>query len=372
MLELLRGAIVTVKKRAALTRTTQAPVKLTVQRFTGAPSLAGAAAVFCLLLLRLLCLLLGRQSSQLLSRRLSLHSVVEKGGRDSVRAQLVDSLNLAVLYAGRTWAYKRDGDRERMTWQIAEYRVQWDGKSCGQGPGYAVKQWLSNRVSRKPDDIPSRGLLQRLAGAAPRDDNIVRLGKHVCIMHKPCKCAHAYCKCTCGHYMFTSSGAETAAGLEAAEERLRSTESWEAAAESLGPVAGCEAAVENLGPAGRLVTAAAYELDLITAGEAAAQLGSRSSATAGPGAGAGAATSDAAAVVATALDAAATSDAGSIAFERVALASASALASSSSMKRTPSASTALTGPVRPQTVMCLALECAHASANVRGLVTASA
>ena len=171
--------------------------------------------------------------------------------------------------------------------------------------------------------------------------------------------------------MFTSSGARTAAaGLEAAEERLRSTESWEAAAESLGPVAGCEAAAENLGPTGRLETAAAYELDLITAGEAAAQLGSRSSAPAGSGAGAGAATSDAAAtaVVATALDATDTSDAGFIAFERI----ASALVSSSSMKRTPSAWTALTGPVRPRTVMRLALEWAHASANVRGLVTASA
>ena len=175
--------------------------------------------------------------------------------------------------------------------------------------------------------------------------------------------------------MFTSSGARTAAaGLQAAEARLRSTESWEAAAESLGPVAGCEAAAENLGPTERLVTAAAYELDLITAGQVAAQLGSRSSATAGSGVGTGAATSDAAAtaVVATALDAAATSDAGSIAFERIALASASALASSSSMKRTPSAWTALTGPVRPRTVMRLALEWAHASANVRGLVTASA
>ena len=159
--------------------------------------------------------------------------------------------------------------------------------------------------------------------------------------------------------MFTSSGAETAAGLEAAEERLRSTES-------------CEAAVENLGPTGRLVSAAAYELDLITAGEAAAQLGSKSSAPAGSGAGAGAATSDAATVVATALDAAATSDAGSIAFERIALASALALASSSSMKRTPSASTALTGPMRPRTVVRLALGWEHASANVRGLVTASA
>ena len=191
-------------------------------------------------------------------------------------------------------------------------------------------------------------------------------------MHKPCKRAHAYCTCTCG-YMFTSSGARTAAaGLEAAEERLRSTESWEAAAESLGPAAGCEAAAENLGPTGRLDTAAAYELDLIMAREAAAQLGSRSSATAGSGAGAGAATSDAAAVVATALDAAATSDAGSIAFERIALALAPALASSSSMNRTPSAWTALTGPVRPRTVMRLALGWAHASANVRGLVTASA
>ena len=48
MLELLRSAIVVAKKTAALTRTTQAPVKLTVQRFAGAPSLAGAAAIFCL------------------------------------------------------------------------------------------------------------------------------------------------------------------------------------------------------------------------------------------------------------------------------------------------------------------------------------
>ena len=48
MLELLQSAIVIAKKKAALTRTTQAPGKLTVQRFTGGPSLAGAAAVFCL------------------------------------------------------------------------------------------------------------------------------------------------------------------------------------------------------------------------------------------------------------------------------------------------------------------------------------
>ena len=144
--------------------------------------------------------------------------------------------------------------------------------------------------------------------------------------------------------MFTSSGARTAAaGWEAAEGRLRSTESLEAAAESLGP------------------------------GEVAAHEGLESSAavaTAGSGAGAGAANSDAAAVVATALDAAVTSDAGSIAFARIA--SALASASSSSMKRTPSASTALTGPVRPQTVTRLALGWAHASVNVRGLVTASA
>ena len=46
-LELLRSAIVTAKKRAALTRTTREPGKLTVQRL--ASSLAGAAAVFCLM-----------------------------------------------------------------------------------------------------------------------------------------------------------------------------------------------------------------------------------------------------------------------------------------------------------------------------------
>eukprot|EP00964_Phaeocystis_antarctica_P060260 scaffold35916_cov68-Phaeocystis_antarctica.AAC.9 len=162
--------------------------------------------------------------------------------------------------------------------------------------------------------------------------------------------------------MFTSSGVRTAAaGLEAAEGRLRSAERWEAAAENLGPTRGLE-------------TAAAYELDLITAGEAAAQQGSGSSAavaTAGSGASAGAATSDAATVVAVALDAAAaTSHAGSIAFERI----ASALASASSFwtKRTPSASTALTGPVRPGTVVRLALGWTHASAKVRGLMTTSA
>ena len=160
----------------------------------------------------------------------------------------------------------------------------------------------------------------------------------------------------------------TAAGLEAAEARLRSAESCGKLRQSLGPAPGGEAATENLGPTGGLETAAAYELDLITAGEVAAQEGSESSAavaTAGSGVGTGAATSDAAAVV----DAAATSDAGSIAFERIA--SASASASSFWMKRAPSASTALTGPVRPRTVMRLALGWVHASANVRGLVTAS-
>eukprot|EP00964_Phaeocystis_antarctica_P088383 scaffold56230_cov51-Phaeocystis_antarctica.AAC.2 len=120
--------------------------------------------------------------------------------------------------------------------------------------------------------------------------------------------------------MFTSSGVRTAArGLEAAAERLRSTGSWEAVAESLARTEGLE-------------TAAAYDLDLITASEAAAQQGSGSSAavaTAGSGA-----TSDAAAVVAAALDAAATSHAGSIAFERI----ASASASSFWMKRAPLAS----------------------------------
>ena len=144
----------------------------------------------------------------------------------------------------------------------------------------------------------------------------------ICTRHAS---VHIHCTCTCEHYMFTSSGVRTAArGLEAAAERLRSTGSWEAVAESLARTEGLE-------------TAAAYELDLITAGEAAAQQGSGSSAavaTAGSGASAGAATSDAAAVVAAALDAAATSHAGSIAFERI----ASASASSFWMKRAPSAS----------------------------------
>ena len=194
---------------------------------------------------------------------------------------------------------------------------------------------------------------------------------HGAHMHTPNTCAPILHLHVCGHYMFTSSGVRTAAaGLEAVEGRLRSAESWEAVAENLGPTGSLESAVENLGPTGGLETAAAYELDLITAGEAAAQQGSGSSAavaTAGSGASAGAATSDAAIVATAALDAAAaTSHAGSIAFERIA--SALASASSSSMKRAPSASTAL----RPQTVMRLALGWVHASANVRGLVTASA
>mgnify|MGYP004272360129 CR=1 FL=1 len=180
---------------------------------------------------------------------------------------------------------------------------------------------------------------------------------HVCIY------AHAMQMCTCGHYMFTSSGVRTTAtGLEPAVERLRSAGSWEAAAESLGRTES-------------LATAAAYELDLVTAGGAAAQQGSGSSAavaTADSGASAGAATSDAAATVAAALDAAATSHAGSIALERIASASASASASSFWMKRAPSASTALTRPVRPGSMMRLALGRAHASMKVGSLVTASA
>ena len=108
-------------------------------------------------------------------------------------------------------------------------------------------------------------------------------------------------------------------------------------------------------------TAAAYELDLITAGEAVAQKGSGSGAAVAT---AGAATSDAATVVAAALNAAATSDAGSIAFERIASTSASASVSSFWMKRVPSASTALTGPAC--SVRCLSLGWAHASAKVVG------
>jgi hypothetical protein len=141
--------------------------------------------------------------------------------------------------------------------------------------------------------------------------------------------------------MLTSSGVRTtAASLEAAVERRLS------AAESLGRTEGLE-------------TAAAYELDLITAGEAVAQQGSGSGAAVAT---ASAATSDAATVVAAALNAAATSDAGSIAFERIASASASASASSFWMKTVPSASTALTGPA--WSVRCLSLGWAHASAKV--------
>ena len=170
--------------------------------------------------------------------------------------------------------------------------------------------------------------------------------------------------------MFTSSGVKTAAaGLEAAVERLRSAESREAAAEGLGRTEGLETAAayeldltaEGLGRTEGLETAAANELDSITAGEAVAQQGSRSGAAVAT---AGAATSDAAAVLAATLDGATTSDAGSIAFEWIA--SASASASSFWMKRAPSASTALTGPVRPWSVRCLALGWAHASAKVVG------
>ena len=68
-------------------------------------------------------------------------------------------------------------------------------------------------------------------------------------------------------------------------------------------------------------------------------------------------------------DATATSDAGSIAFERIA--SAAASASSFLMKSMPSASTALTGLVRPRSTRTLALGWAHASAKVRGLLMAT-
>ena len=163
----------------------------------------------------------------------------------------------------------------------------------------------------------------------------VQMCVHVHMVH-----VHVHMIC-----MFTSSGVGTAVGLEDAQGRLRFAGS-------------CGAVAENLGPTEGLETAAAYELDLITAGDLIVA-GSSAAVTT---------TSDAAAVVATALDAAATSDAGSIAFEGI----ASASASSFSMKRAPSASTALTGPVRPRTTRRLALGWTHASANVRGLVTASA
>ena len=186
-------------------------------------------------------------------------------------------------------------------------------------------------------------------------------------MQTPCalKCDRVHCACTFGYDVFTSSGVGTAAaGLEAAVERLRSAESWEAAAEGLGRTEGLETAAayeldltaEGLGRTEGLETAAANELDSITAGEAVAAGSGAAVATAGS------ATSDAAAVLAATLDGATTSDAGSIAFEWIA--SASASASSFWMKRAPSASTALTGPVRPWSARCLALGWAHASAVV--------
>ena len=69
-------------------------------------------------------------------------------------------------------------------------------------------------------------------------------------------------------------------------------------------------------------------------------------------------------------DATATSDAGSIAFERIA--SVAASASSFLIKSMPLTSTALTGPVRPRSKRHLALGWAHASAKVRRLMTTSA
>tara|TARA_B100000768_G_C11109127_1_gene302472 strand:+ start:358 stop:597 length:240 start_codon:yes stop_codon:yes gene_type:complete len=70
------------------------------------------------------------------------------------------------------WVYKRDGGKEIMS---KGYRVQWNGKSCkGLWNMMCRADAISNRVSRKPDDLPRRGLLQRLAGAALRVDNLVR------------------------------------------------------------------------------------------------------------------------------------------------------------------------------------------------------
>ena len=97
------------------------------------------------------------------------------------------------------------------------------------------------------------------------------------------------------------------------------------------------------------------------------QKGSESSTAAGSGVGFGAgATSDDACATS---DATATSETSSSAFEQ---ASAAASTSLFSMKRMPSALTALTGPVRPWTVMRLAPGWTHASAKVRGLVASSA
>ena len=151
----------------------------------------------CRLELRLLCLLLLRRrlSSQLPRRHLSLNSVVQEGSWDCIGAQLVASLNLAVLNVGLRNSVAN------------EQRMGCSGTGIKSCKGWIccaelIQRGLSNRVSRKTDDIPPRGLLQRLAGAAPRNDNIVRfLVKCVACLHNTLsKCAHAYCTCTCGHY----------------------------------------------------------------------------------------------------------------------------------------------------------------------------
>ena len=142
MFELPRSTIGTAKKRAALTRTTRAPGKLTVQRFTGAPSLASAtwpAAVFCSTSIVLVaacflifCLVPASFTaahffaffSALFSSPLAsvfaalivnsfaassdcLVGLVEKGLKDDERAHIVACVDFAVLYEGGVGLQRR-------------------------------------------------------------------------------------------------------------------------------------------------------------------------------------------------------------------------------------------------------------------------
>jgi hypothetical protein len=129
-----------------------------------------------------------------------------------------------------------------------------------------------------------------------------------------------------------------------------------------------------------LEAAAEYVMESAAEEVTTLQEGSESSAAAGLGVGfdasatsdAAGATSDAAgatsdAAGATSNAAGAISEASSSAFERSA--SAAASAASFSMKRVPSTSTALTGPVAPGSVRRLAFGWTHASVNLRSLVT---
>ena len=108
--------------------------------------------------------------------------------------------------AGRVWAYKRRCGM-RSGARLHELRRSCSGTGSAARAGYAVQRWLSNRVSRKPDDI----LRQR---------NVLGDGKIVRFLVKctqawdtrACTCTcictrhasvHIHCTCTCEHCAFS-------------------------------------------------------------------------------------------------------------------------------------------------------------------------